>query len=184
MNLCYDALDLSIIRGKADEPAVEGAHTMTRAQLLGEVGALAGMLRGVGVAEGVTVMVAVDDPYVELLTLLATSRLGGTLVEWREGRVGEHRPHAVIADRALDYADHAPGTVVLLEGEPTDPLRDLPWETAMTAGRSDPAGSVRGDAKAIAWVLDTAVATEAAVKDDSRYGRWLAELIAGRPVLL
>lgn len=184
MNLCYDALDLSIIRGKADKPAVEGAHTMTRAQLLAEVGALAGLLRGVGVAEGVAVMVAVEDPYVELLALLATSRLGATVVEWREGRLGEHQPHAVIADRALDYSEHVPGTVVLLEDEPTDPLRDLPWETAMTAGRSDPAGSVRGDATAVAWVLDAPVTTEAAPSDDSRYGRWIADLIAGRPVSL
>lgn len=184
MNLCYDALDHSVIRGQADEPAVAGAHTLTRARLLEEVGALAGLLRGVGVNEGAAVMVALDDPYVELLALLATNRLGATLVEWREGRLAEHRPHAVIADRALDYSEHAPGTVVLLGIEPTDPLRDIPWETAMTAGRTDPAGSVRGDAQATAWVLDVPVAAEEAVGDTSRYGRWVSDLTAGRPVTL
>lgn len=184
MNICFDALDLFVIRGLADEPAVLGDRDLTRAQLLEEVGALAGLLRGVGVEAGSVVLAAVEDSFTELLALLATARLGATFVEWRPGRLAEHRPQVVLADRELDYSEHAPGTVLLRGVEPSDELRDVPWEMAMQAGRSDPAGSVPGDADAIAWVADTSVPVAAATADDSRYGRWLADLIGGRPVAL
>jgi len=184
MNLCFDALDLSVVRGLADEPAVRGAAELSRAQLLEEVGALAGLLRGVGVEAGSVVMVALDDPFTELLTLLAAARLGATLVQWREGRLAEHRPMVVVADRALDYSDHVPGTVVLKGAEPVDPLRDVPWEMAMRAGRSDPAGTATVSEGALAWVVDAPVSVAAAADDQHRYGRWLRDLAAGRAISL
>lgn len=184
MNLCFDALDLSIIRGYADEPAVQGERSLTRAQLLEQVGALAGLFRGVGVEPGTVVVAAVEDPFTELLALLATARLGATFVEWAPGRLGEHQPHVVLADRELDYTEHAPGTVVLHGVEARDPMRDVPWEMAMKAGRSDPAGSVPGDAAAVAWVAETSVTVADAAEDRSRYGEWVAALVSGQPVTL
>ncbi|WP_235737681.1 hypothetical protein [Nocardioides alcanivorans] len=152
--------------------------------MLEQVGALAGLLRGVGVEVGTAVMTAVEDPWTELLTLLAVARLGGTFVEWREGRVTEHLPQVVITDRSLDLSGHEPGTVVLLGVEPVDPLRDVPWEMAIQAGRSDPAGSVTVPADVVAWVADEPVTVAEAATDDSRYGRWVRELTEGRPVVL
>ncbi|WP_110205023.1 hypothetical protein [Nocardioides daejeonensis] len=182
MNLCFDALDKRVILGEADLPAIRGAVERDHAHLLEEVGAFAGLLRGVGVEAGTPVGVELAEPYAELLVLLATARIGGTLVELRGERLAEHRPHAVVTDRLLDLGGHAPGAVVLRGPEVVDPVRDLPWELAMRAGRSDPAGSVAVEAASIAWITDGPVAVGEALGADDRYAAWLRDFAAGRPV--
>jgi propionyl-CoA synthetase len=76
------------------------------------------------------------------------------------GRVVEYKP---LLDRALELAEHQPGRCVVVqrdgqECELQEP-RDVDWETAMRAGRSDPAGCEVVDATDPLYVLYTSGTT-------------------------
>ncbi len=182
MNLCFDALDLRVVKGDADAPALLGEPPFHVARLLEEVGALAGIFRGVGVEPGHAVGIGVADRRIEFLSLLATLRVGATAVELRDGRLAEHKPFLIVTDTHLDLTDHTPGTVLLHGPEPIDESRDLAWGIGLRAGRTEPAPSVEVPEDSIAWVVDTSVKLKDALADGSRYGAWLRDLTAGVPV--
>lgn len=182
MNLCFDVLDMRVINGEADAPALAGEAPMHVARLLEEVAALGGLFRGVGVAEGQPVGLHLADRRLEFLAVLACLRIGAHAVELRSGRLAEHRPALVLADAHLDLAEHTPGTVVLHGVEPQDQVRDLTLDVGLRAGRTDPAPSVDVPADALAWVLEGPVALADAADDRSRYGAWVRALAAGQPV--
>jgi non-ribosomal peptide synthetase component F len=154
LNLCFNAVDLQVVRGGATEPAVRTPEReLDFATLLELAASLGGVLVSLGVAPGSRVGVRREDPFDRLLLLLACLRLGGVYVD----------PPA--ADVTLEVtAEH-----------------DL--VAAVRAGRNDPAACAvlaPGDA---AYVLDGSVVTLAdALGDDSWAGRALTALCAGRAV--
>ncbi|MDT9593858.1 hypothetical protein RDV89_12315 [Nocardioides zeae] len=161
VNLTYDALDLHVIRGRAEEAAVErDGAPVDVASLTEEVAALAGAFRAVGVTPGAAVLVALPDEYDELVAFLATLRLRAVpvLVERVHAAVQgtegghhpsaatlavRHRPHAVVTATTWPGHVHAPAAVVYRGPEPTDPTVEVAWDVALRAGRTDPAPASR-----------------------------------------
>ncbi len=133
LNVCYHALDLAVIRGRADEVALEhDGRERTFAWMLTEVGACAGVLRAFGVGLGDHVVVDALPVGTAVVVALAVARVGG--VAAYDDAAGREAPVTV---RRLD------GDVVFsADGQ------DVPWDVAMRAGRTDPAGcaDVPGDA--------------------------------------
>ncbi|MFS3129632.1 hypothetical protein ACLM5J_14630 [Nocardioides sp. Bht2] len=185
MNLCFDAVDLRVVHGSATAAAVAGVQELDYANLLEQVGAVAGLFHGLGTENETVLGVAVADPFIELLTLLAGARLGATVVSLDDvARLEAYRPTLVVSDALLDFAGHEPRATVLIGVEPADPQRDITWEMGLRAGRTKPAGAavVRGDQ--LAYVLDGEVTVAEAADDQSRYGAWLRLLRSGQPIEL
>ncbi|MFM6851540.1 MAG: hypothetical protein ACKOVB_20815 [Terrabacter sp.] len=131
LNACYNALDLHVIRGSADEVALtvaEGPRTF--AHLLTDVAACAGVLRAFGVGVGDDVALGRLPGPTAVVGALAVARVGG-VAAYDDPAGATVRLHATEA-----------GVVFGVDGE------DLPWDVAMRAGRTDPAGcaDVPGDA--------------------------------------
>ena len=131
LNACYNALDVHVIRGSADEVALtmaEGSRTFAR--LLTDVAACAGVLRAFGVGVGDDVALGPLPGETAVVGALAVARVGG-VAAYDDPAGATVRLHATEA-----------GVVFGVDGE------DLPWDVAMRAGRTDPAGcaDVPGDA--------------------------------------
>lgn len=184
LNLAYNAVDVRVIRGGAADPAVVGEASLDFAGLLEQSGALAGAMRGLGVQPDQHVGVLLTDPLRELLVLLASARLGATCVVLENGRLDEFAPHLVVTDTALDPGEHTPAAAILSGIEPSDETREVAWDIAVKAGRTDPAGCEPVAPSSIAFVLDEPVPIASALADPSRFGTALAALVAGRPVTL
>lgn len=133
LNACYNALDLHVIRGRADDVAASvGGTERSFAWLLTEVAACAGVLRAFGVGVGDRVVLGSLPAEAGLVAALAVARVGATAT-YDDSAGAEGR----VVLRALDS-----GVVFTVDGE------DLPWDVAMRAGRTDPAptADVPGDA--------------------------------------
>lgn len=133
LNACYNALDLHVIRGRADETALtlDGVpHTFAR--LLTEVGAFAGVLRAFGVGTGDQVAVGALPREPAVVAVLAAARVGAVV----------QHDDSPGAEGTVVLAGTPDGVVLRADGE------DLAWDVAMRAGRTDPAGcaDVPGDA--------------------------------------
>ncbi|MDR6173141.1 hypothetical protein QE364_001841 [Nocardioides zeae] len=166
-NLAFDALDLHVIRGRAEAPAVSTPdREVDFATALEEVGALAGAMRALGVTPGASVLVALTDEYDELLAFLATLRLRAVpvLVDRVHAAVTvdpesapeahlpsaatlavRHRPHLVVSAAPWPGHVHRPGAVLYRGPEPQDPETEVAWELALRAGRTDPAPASRAE---------------------------------------
>lgn len=136
LNACYNAVDQHVIAGRADDVALVGDRDYSYARLLTEVAALAGALRALGVSAGDQVLVSDLPPVYDVLATLACARLGAV--------VHETAPPAPVAL----IVGTVPATPVAVPVITADDTGELPWETAMTAGRTDPAAchDVPGDA--------------------------------------
>ncbi|MBC9224744.1 AMP-binding protein [Aeromicrobium sp. 636] len=76
-SVAFRALDLNVIRGRADDSAlVTPTGTLSYAQLLHESASLAGGLRELGLRAGVPVHLDVPDRHVWVVSVLAIVRLG------------------------------------------------------------------------------------------------------------
>ena len=133
LNACYNALDIHVVRGRADDAAVHLDGTEhTFAWLLTEVAACAGVLRAFGVDVGDQVALGGVPQGTTVVTVLAAARVGA-VVQYDDspGATGK-----VVVRSATD------GVVLSADGQ------DVPWDVAMRAGRTDPAGcaDVPGDA--------------------------------------
>jgi non-ribosomal peptide synthetase component F len=186
LNLCYNAVDLQVVRGVADAPAVRsGAEELSFEVLLEQVAALAGAMRALGAGPETAVGVLLDDPTDRILLLLACLRLGAVHVELSASgaasEVDRHRPHLVATSRPLEYAAHAPAAC-LVRGVPVqDDRRDVDWEIATKAGRTDPAPCAELSPGSTAYVVAGREVTIAAATEDSSWaGRVCATLGAGR----
>ncbi|HEV2798753.1 MAG TPA: hypothetical protein VGV65_14150 [Nocardioides sp.] len=129
LNACYEALDIHVVRGRADDVAatVDGRE-LSYARMLTEVAACAGVLHAFGVGLGDRVVVGELSPEGRVVVPLAVARVG--------------------ALAAYDSSPGAEGRVqVSGSGFATDG-DEVPWDVAMRAGRTDPAGcaDVPGDA--------------------------------------
>ena len=143
LNACYNALDRHVIKGLADEVALVGGREHTYAGLLTDVAALAGALRAFDLTLGHEVLVAGLPPLEHVVATLACARLG----------VVVH-----------DTAPPAPA-MALLGTRPDVPIGEAPvitadgsgeltWDTAMAAGRTDPAACLDVPADAPLRVVD------------------------------
>jgi non-ribosomal peptide synthetase component F len=192
LNLCYHAVDIAVVRGAAAEPAVRHAGgALDYATLLEQVAAFAGALRGLGVAVGSPVGVLLDDPFDELLAALAVTRLGAVVLALDPDRpavsVDEHRPHLVVTSRRIEFAAHEPAACLLHGPDVEVETRDLDWDLAVRAGRTDPApcASVApGDPAYVdaRTVPPTQVPAIEVPGHDSRLGRAVADLADRVPV--
>ncbi|RYB95427.1 hypothetical protein EUA93_14410 [Nocardioides oleivorans] len=127
LNACYDALDIHVVRGRADEVALslDGVdHTF--AWLLTEVAACAGVLRAFGVGLGDQVALGMVPRQEGAVVVLAAARVGAVV---------QHDDSAG-AEGKVVVRTGADGVVFSADGE------DIPWDVAMRAGRTDPAGTV------------------------------------------
>lgn len=133
LNACYNALDIHVIRGRAEDVALaDPGGDWTFARLLTEVGACAGVLRAFGVGIGDQVVIGALPRVTGIVVALAAARVGAVSV------YDDPPP----ADAAMVVASAADGVVLAADGE------ELPWDIAQRAGRTDPAGcaDVPGDA--------------------------------------
>jgi hypothetical protein len=133
LNACYEALDIHVVRGRADDVALalDGTeHAFAR--LLTEVAACAGVLRAFGAGLGDRVVVGPLPAQTGVVAALAVARVGAEAAyDDPAGADGQLRIGAVEG-----------GTAFVVDDE------ELPWDVAMRAGRTDPAGcaDVPGDA--------------------------------------
>ena len=129
LNACYEALDIHVVRGRADDIAttIEGRE-LSYARLLTEVAACAGVLRAFGVGLGDRVVVGELSPEGRVVAPLAVARVG--------------------AVAAYDNSPGAEGRVQVSGAGFAAGGDEVPWDVAMRAGRTDPAGcaDVPGDA--------------------------------------
>lgn len=115
-SLAFRALDLNVIRGRADEPALVTARgSLSYAQLLHESASFAGGLRDLGLRTAAPVRLEVPDRHVWVVSVLAIVRLG-----------------AEPADEA-EFAVTGDPTVVHAAGE------EYEFDLVLRAGRVDPA---------------------------------------------
>lgn len=184
-NLCYHALDAQVVHGRAGEAAVRHADgEVDYATLLERVSALAGAMKGVGVTSGAAVGVLLDEPLDQVLALLACLRIGAVHVTLPEddpaATIDRHEPSLVLTSQALVTAAHAPAVVFLRGPEVQDDQREVDWDIAVKAGRTDPASAepVAGDATA--YVTDRPVAVREVPGDDSAIARLIDDLAQGR----
>jgi len=150
LNACYNAVDVHVIRGRADQVALlDGERPLTFARLLTEVGAFAGVLRAFGVGIGDEVVVLDVPPLEDTVLQLACARVGAVLV-----REPSSSPALAVVGTA---GRHDVGSVPLIT---VDDSGELDWATAMRAGRTDPAGCAEVPGDAPLRVIDgTAVPT-------------------------
>lgn len=154
LNLCFNALDIHVVRGQAEEPAVLASSELDFATVLERVSTLGGVLGALGVGLGDRVAVQRTDPLDQVLLLLACLRIGAVYVGLR---------HA--GDVALEITDE----------------HDL--RAAEKAGRQNPAGCAALPPDALAFVVDGEEARLLdAPRHPSEQGMILRSLCAGSAV--
>ncbi len=151
-----------------DSPVTETVQRFTYADLLEKVAAFAGALRGFGVGKGDRVVIYMPMIPEAVVAMLACARIGAVHSVVFGGfaphelaiRIDDAQPKVVVSascgieptrlveykpmlDRALELATHKPGTCVVKQrpqarADMHDP-RDVDWDSAMKAGRMDPA---------------------------------------------
>lgn len=131
-NVTFALLDEAVIHGRGDAPVVDA---MSHARLLEEVAAMGGVLRHLGVAPGVPVVIDLEGDRDAVVAALATARIGGVVTT-------QDHPDApavvVSATSSLHAEEPRSGRMQLVRGEGvTEP--DLDWDVMLRAGRTDPA---------------------------------------------
>ena len=137
INACFNAVDRHVVRGLADEVALVSDREYSYARLLTEVAAFAGALRAFDLTVGHEVLVAGLPPLEHVIATLACARLGLVVHDTEPPAPAM----AVLGTRPGAPVGEAP--VITADGS-----GELTWDTAMAAGRTDPAAclDVPGDA--------------------------------------
>lgn len=178
LNACYNAVDIHVIRGRAEEVALlDDERPVTFARLLTDVGACAGVLQAFGVGLGHEVVLLDAPPLEDAVVQLACARVGAVLL-----REPSPTPALAVVGTAggHDFGD-APLVTIDDSGE-------LDWATAMRAGRTDPAGCADVPGDALLRVIDgTPIATAdhlLAVAAGAVVDPLLTPLMSGEPLVL
>jgi propionyl-CoA synthetase len=148
-NTCYNCVDRHVERGRAeqaaiifDSPITGSQRTITYAELLAEVTALAAVLRDRGVGKGDRVIVYMPMVPEAIFAMLACARIGaihsvvfgGFAANELAMRIDDAKPKAVVSascgiepgrviaykpllDAAIDAASHKPDACVILQRE-------------------------------------------------------------------
>ena len=148
-NTCYNCVDRHVERGRAeqvaiihDSPITGSIRTITYAELLAEVTALAAILRARGVGKGDRVIVYMPMVPEAAIAMLACARIGavhsvvfgGFAANELATRIDDAKPKAVVSascgiepgrviaykpllDAAIETAKHKPDTCVILQRE-------------------------------------------------------------------
>ncbi|WP_214316645.1 propionyl-CoA synthetase [Nonomuraea sediminis] len=193
LNTCHNALDRHVAAGRGDQaaliydsPVTGTERTYTYAELLEQVRRAAGMLRGLGVEAGDTVVVYMPMVPEAVIAMLACARIGavhsvvfgGFAANELAVRIDHAKPKVVLSascgieptrvvpykpllDAALAQATHQPGHCVILQRDqaPADLVqgRDLDW--AATLAQADPADCVSVAATDPLYILYTSGTT-------------------------
>ena len=195
LNTCYNALDRHVVAGHADRtalvydsPVADSRRSLTYAELLEQVAAFAGALRGFGVEKGDRVVIYMPMIPEAVVAMLACARLGavhsvvfgGFAPNELAVRIDDALPKVLVSascgiepsrtveykpmiDRALEMAEHQPEAVVVkqrpqVEAAMQEP-RDVDWDVAIKAGATDPAECVEVNATDPLYVLYTSGTT-------------------------
>ncbi|WP_043617118.1 propionyl-CoA synthetase [Nonomuraea candida] len=193
LNTCHNALDRHVARGRGgqaalihDSPVTGTVRTYTYAELLDEVARTAGMLRGLGVAAGDTVVIYMPMVPEAVVAMLACARLGavhsvvfgGFAARELALRIDHARPKVVLSascgieparvvaykpllDDALEQAAHRPDRCVILQrpqcAAELRAGRDLDWAAAVR--EAEPAACVSVAATDPLYILYTSGTT-------------------------
>ncbi|MEV4177394.1 propionyl-CoA synthetase [Nonomuraea sp. NPDC049709] len=193
LNTCHNALDRHVAAGRGgqaalihDSPVTGSTRTYTYAELRDQVARTAGMLRGLGVVAGDTVVIYMPMVPEAVVAMLACARLGavhsvvfgGFAARELAVRIDHARPKVVLSascgiepnrvvaykpllDAALEQAGHQPGRCVILQRpECVAELRegrDLDWAAAV--GEAEPAECVSVAATDPLYILYTSGTT-------------------------
>ena len=171
------------------DSAVTGTKTtFSYAGLLELTAAFAGALRGFGVTAGDRVVIYMPMIPEAVVAMLACARIGavhsvvfgGFAPRELAVRIDDARPKVILSascgieptrvveykpiiDRALEIAEHQPDVVVVKQRPQAEATmqepRDVDWDLAMKAGRTDPAGCVEVRATDPLYVLYTSGTT-------------------------
>ncbi len=162
--------------------------TFTYAELLAEVAAFAGVLRALGVDKGDRVIIYLPMIPEAVIAMLACARIGAVHSVVFGGfaphelaiRIDDARPAVLVTascglepgrtiaykpfvDEALALAEHPPPAVILKQRPEVEAAllegRDIDWDVAMRAGRTDPAAVVEVAATDPLYVLYTSGTT-------------------------
>ncbi|MBB5078501.1 propionyl-CoA synthetase [Nonomuraea endophytica] len=193
LNTCHNALDRHVAAGRGeqaalvyDSPVTGVKRTYTYRELLDEVARTAGMLAGLGVGRGDTVVIYMPMVPEAVVAMLACARLGavhsvvfgGFAAPELAVRIDHARPKVVLSascgiepsrlveykpllDAALRQAGHRPGHCVILQRPQCraelEPGRDLDWAEALST--AEPTGCVSVRATDPLYVLYTSGTT-------------------------
>src|SRR3954454_742598 len=195
LNTCFNALDRHVVAGHGDRTALvydsavaDVRKSFSYAELLEQVAAFAGALRGFGVRKGDRVVIYMPMIPEAVVAMLACARLGavhsvvfgGFAPHELAMRIDDAKPTVVVSascgieptrlveykpmlDKALELAEHKPDVCVLKQrpqvtADMQEP-RDVEWDVAMAAGRTDPAECVEVAATDPLYILYTSGTT-------------------------
>jgi propionyl-CoA synthetase len=193
LNTCYNALDRHVVSGRAeqaaliyDSPVTDTVRAYSYAALLGEVARFAGVLRGLGVETGDTVVIYMPMVPEAVIAMLACARIGavhsvvfgGFAANELAVRIDHAQPKVLVSascgiegnrvieykpllDAAVDIATHQPARCVILQ-RPQSPAsfvdgRDVDWYEAMAS--ATPADCVIVEATDPLYILYTSGTT-------------------------
>ena len=171
-----------------DSPVTGTKKQVTYAELLEEVAAFGGVLQQLGVEKGDRVVIYMPMIPEAVVAMLACARIGavhsvvfgGFAPHELAMRIDNATPKVVVSascgiepsrvveykpmlDRAIELAEHKPSAVVLKQRPQAEATlvegRDIDWDVAMRAGRTDPAVCVEVDATDPLYVLYTSGTT-------------------------
>jgi len=149
VNLCFNALDRHVIRGRADELAlVTDRRTYSYAQLLEQVAQLGGALRELGVRVGDPVLIVLPAGDERVIALLACARVGaaysaGSVLESGAGldALSDATKPKVVMGPTRPQGKHRPDYCVLFpeESGATMGAFDIALRVLMRPGSFQPA---------------------------------------------